>query len=396
MDLDSIIHAAHWKGVVAITGCAPGLVTELLQPGGGSATLLDAHIPYASSALTGFIGHTPEKYCSQQVAQEMASAAFSRAHELREAGDSTTNLFGLGITATLRKRGSEREGRTHQVFISFQTFNMGYTHHVVFDSRLERLDEERLVTFIALDILSRHLLGKRFDTGLVLENKTIVNIFDEKDDSWFIRKSTERQRYPDDLKRLLDHSCDVDNFYTRDGIDINDVKILIPGSFNPFHKGHRQMAEIAERHFGTRPTYELSISNVDKGRLSGFEVLKRVEAFEKLRAKDSNPVFANLVVTNAPSFVEKALVFPNSVFVIGIDTWYRLIDDKYYRHSSKVRDECLEKIRERGCSFLVLGRFVNGKYHTLPNDETSKGLAVGLSEEEFRVDVSSSKLRAAR
>ena len=80
--------------------------------------------------------------------------------------------------------------------------------------------------------------------------------------------------------------------------------------------------------------------------------------------------------------------------MVGIDTWYRLLDPKYYHHDTKIMDECLDKIRENGCSFLVLGRFVNGKYHTLPSDAKTHGLAVGLSEEEFRVDISSTQLRA--
>jgi Cytidylyltransferase-like len=424
VDIVSEIHSCPWQGVIAITGCAPNLVTDLLAPGGGSATLLEAVVPYASKSLEQFIGKKPSnkgwKFCSAEVAAEMASAAFSRASELAPGPDTPeygTPLFGLGITATLRKNGPEREGRVHQVFISFQTCNMAYNHHVVFDSKLSRLDEERLVSQVALDVLSRHLLDKRHK--VLLPTKTLISPVDtspsgiykhpetpinndgifKPDDWWLIKESTEKQQFPEELQNLLDGTCyDEDIVWDpKVGLlapSLRTARVVIPGSFNPFHEGHRSMVRVAQKCIGlgnVKPILELSIANVDKGRLSGHEVLNRIQSFKNYQdsAVQGDP-FADFVVTDADNFVLKSSRFPGATFIIGIDTWYRLIDPKYYRN---VMDECHTKIKENGCSFLVLGRFVNGSYHTLPTDKKTRGLAIGLSEEEFRVDISSTQLR---
>jgi nicotinic acid mononucleotide adenylyltransferase len=408
VDIVSEIHSCPWQGVIAITGCAPNLVTDLLAPGGGSATLLEAVVPYASKSLEQFIGRKPSnhgwKFCSAEVAAEMASAAFSRATELAPDPNSPehgTPVFGLGITATLRKNGPEREGRIHQVFISFQTCNMAYNHHVIFDSKLSRLDEEHLVSRVALDVLSRHLLDKRHK--VLLPTRTLIGNTQtfKPDDWWLVKESTEKQQFPEELQRLLDGAEGEDLVWDpKLGVltpGLRTGRVVIPGSFNPFHEGHRSMVRAAKKHLAlgdVKPILELSIANVDKGRLSGHEVLNRIQSFKHYQDRERDILFADLVVTDADNFVLKSFRFPNATFIIGVDTWYRLVDPKYYRHETRFMNECHAKIKENGCSFLVLGRFVNGSYHTLPTDKKTKGLAIGLSEEEFRVDISSTQLRS--
>ena len=81
--------------------------------------------------------------------------------------------------------------------------------------------------------------------------------------------------------------------------------------------------EAAQKHYPDYIcTFELSLHNADKGDLSPDSLSKRMEQFEKLQL--------NLALTNLPLFVEKAQVFPKSVFVIGWDTYIRLVDPKYY------------------------------------------------------------------
>lgn len=341
----------------------------------------------------------------------MASAAFSRATEIGPEPGSPeygTPLFGLGITATLRKNGPEREGRIHQVFISFQNCNMAYNHHVVFDSKLSRIEEEHLVSQVALDVMSRHLLDKRHKP--LLPTRTLDSDGELKRDGWWLLKeSTERQQFPDGLQKLLDGAGYNEDIVwdTRLGLLENlrllnvknrENRVVIPGSFNPFHDGHHSMVKAAIKHFNLRdedkkPILELSIANMDKGRLSGYEVLNRIKSFQEYQSRNQDYLFADFVITDADSFVLKSYRFPRATFVIGIDTWYRIIDPKYYRNDIRFMDECHAKIKENGCNFLVMGRFVNGSYHTLPTDKTTKGLAIGLSEEEFRVDVSSTQIR---
>ena len=68
------------------------------------------------------------------------------------------------------------------------------------------------------------------------------------------------------------------------------------------------------------PLYELSINNADKGQICVDSLMERVKQFHD----------SELVITVSPLFVQKALLFQNSNFVIGYDTYIRLVDAKYY------------------------------------------------------------------
>ena len=102
-----------------------------------------------------------------------------------------------------------------------------------------------------------------------------------------------------------------------------------------------------------------------------------------------------LVVTNSEKFEEKSKIFKESIFVIGYDTALRLVDNKYYNDDFR---KSLKIIEKNNCSFLVSGRFINKKYKK-PNNINFEGydyLFNILSEEKFRIDISSTELRRLR
>jgi hypothetical protein len=58
-----------------------------------------------------------------------------------------------------------------------------------------------------------------------------------------------------------------------------------------------------------------------------------------------------------------------------------------------------DEIRSNGCSFLVAGRKVGDNFHTLadvPVPPEIADLFTGLSEDEFRLDLSSTEIRNQR
>jgi hypothetical protein len=162
---------------------------------------------------------------------------------------------------------------------------------------------------------------------------------------------------------------------------------VLPGSFNPLHRGHRLLAAVAGRRLGAAVHFELSVANADKPDLSPDEVARRVAQFAGV-----GPVW----VTRAARFVEKAALFPGAAFVVGWDTAVRLVDPRYYGDLAR-RDAALAAIRAAGCRVVVGGRVdPAGDFRVwdgagLP--DLLRGLFEVLPEAEFRADISSTELR---
>jgi hypothetical protein len=150
------------------------------------------------------------------------------------------------------------------------------------------------------------------------------------------------------------------------------------------------MAEVAARIAEAPVAFELSVENVDKPPLSAEEVARRLAQFT-WRA----PVW----LTRAPTFEQKARLFPGAVFVVGVDTAVRLVAKEYYGDSEPRMLESLDLIRGAGCRLLVAGRVAaDGTFHSLEHvrvPERHRELFRAIPESQFRVDLSSTALRAA-
>ena len=162
--------------------------------------------------------------------------------------------------------------------------------------------------------------------------------------------------------------------------------IILSGSFNPLHEGHIELLKASSKEFKKNPLFEISIKNVDKSEINFNDLMDRINQFKSL---------GKLVVTNSAKFEEKSKIFKESIFVIGYDTALRLVDNKYYSDDFR---KSLKIIEKNNCSFLVSGRFINKNYKK-PNNINFKGydyLFNILSEEKFRIDISSTQLRRLR
>ena len=200
---------------------------------------------------------------------------------------------------------------------------------------------------------------------------------------------TARETADDPIARLLDGTART-VLVAPDGTPAADQPVagaLLSGSFNPLHAGHERLAEAAAAMLGVPVTFELPILNADKAPLGYAEIERRLAQF-----RWRYPV----VLSRAALFVEKAALFPGCVFVLGYDTAARLVDPRYYGGET-ARDAALSAIRAQGCRFLVAGRVQDGAFHTLDQiaiPASARDLFMGLPEQAFRVDLSSSAIRA--
>ena len=111
------IHAAATPLVLAITGGGSGAISALLEVPGASATVLEAVVPYSSTALEQWLGGPVDHYCSERTARAMAMAAFERARKLSDADPHT--LRGIGATASLVSNRPKRG--PHRIHVAWQS-----------------------------------------------------------------------------------------------------------------------------------------------------------------------------------------------------------------------------------------------------------------------------------
>jgi len=365
------IHASAHKLVLEFAGAGSLALFQLHSVAGSSRTILEATDRYASTSLAELLGQVPEQFVSRETAIAMAAMAYRRAMRLAEPG---TACLGVACTAAIAtdrvRRGEERCWIAVRDGAGVSSYGL-----VMLKGARDRLGEEQLVSQLLL-----RAIAEACDIAATVPLATLDGE----------QVETAREVADDPIARLLDGAARTVLVAT-DGTPLADQPLsgaLLSGSFNPLHAGHERLAEAASATLGMPVTFELPILNADKAALGYAEIERRLAQF-----RWRYPV----ALSRAALFVDKAALFPGCVFVLGYDTAARLVDRRYYGGAAD-RDAALAFIRAQGCRFLVAGRVQDGVFHTLDEiaiPDGARDLFIGLPEQAFRVDLSSTVIRAA-
>lgn len=357
----------RWFSLV-ISGGAGAVVSWLLEVPGASRSVAEIVIPYHGQAFDRFLGYRPEQYCCGSTARALAVVAFWR---LRQLLGSEAACVGVGCTASLvtdrPKRGA------HRVHVAFQTENASACFHLQLTKDIRpRVAEDQLASRIVL-------LAMAEACGLPLQPALPLRA----------EEKLERR-----LQLALPEWTQV--FLGQRPWTLAQGQLpvgtpaewaILAGSFYPLHAGHVEMARLAGQLLRRPVVLELSLQNADKPPLDYLTLAERLQTVPNDWA---------VLLTRAPTFVEKARLFPGAVFIVGVDTLARIADPRFYGNEQCARDQALAEMARLGCRFLVFGRKVGSQFLTLADLDLPtplRELCQGVPEEIFRMDISSTEIR---
>jgi phosphopantetheine adenylyltransferase len=391
IELARPIRATDWIIDIATTGAAGFLRFALWAEPGASDNLMGERWTYAQQHTDELLGRQPPdgRYSRQASAMAMAAAAFTNARRVAfERGLHGRPVMGVAMTAAVATGAVRRGADTCRIAV--RTEAGFHLVDAVFDKaslREQTRGERRLEEGIACDLLT--LLAMRSVMGLqapVLDPGWGVHApeiaagaplapshvdhtpLSERDDPFY-------QVLMPDQTLLPIADAAPDDF------------VLLPGSFNPFHHGHEQIAAMAREQTGKDVIFQITAHHPAKGVIPTPDLLARAAQLQFRW-----PV---VLFDTEGLYADKARRVPGMTMLIGADVVYGLQDLRYYNQDKAERRRLFAQLDALGTTFLVAGRAVDGYYETLGDIPVAGNVSHLFRPLGGRIDISSTQLRTA-
>lgn len=364
--LITAIHNNPRQVVLVTAGAGAQALADLLAVAGASRTLLEALVPYSAAAFDDFLGFTPVKYVAQDTAVALSGCALARARQL--APDRA--VWGLACTATITTDYPKR-GDHHAHIAVWQPENL-----IVYDLHLDkgarsREEEERLISNLMLNCMAQ---------AITLPDHLPLNLLPADN------LTASETAFAPYAQQVTNQEIAYFGISANGRILTTPPAAILSGAFNPLHQGHIQLAQAAGQCLGIPVAFECTAVNADKPPLPPETLLNRMAQFAGRRS-----VFASA----APTFLEKARLYPGIPFVVGYDTAVRILQPRFYQDSAQNLHAALSEIQSLGNTILVAGRVGDdGFFHDLHDLTIPSQFSNLFHPLPFRLDISSTDLRS--
>jgi nicotinic acid mononucleotide adenylyltransferase/nicotinamide mononucleotide (NMN) deamidase PncC len=430
---------------LAVAGGGGHAISTLAATPGASSILLEGSVTYDRKAYRAYVGlpsnTTDFRYSSHKAAKLASEAALKRALNFRSHSlKLMTGCVGVGCASALVSSSSPENVKGYGHIVATRADGSTLALNVTLAGRQDnqnrsRVEEDVFISHLVLRVME--LVQRAESEGMKTDDmKTEAgDAIAEKWEPSLAILAGEKDVPTVAAEQLLSGDAQVmvllpmykdgkpTSFRALEFPVVPNGSLVVPGSFNPPHKGHISLVNAAikatmnnlDEHISTQepPIFmELSLTNADKAPIDPSDVSHRVNTFLEL---NDMPEQWGILLTRAPLFSEKVSAledciidpaegyFPKMSFVIGTDTMVRILNPKYYGGEESAMQEAVRSMKD--VHFCVGGRleqknnssepprFVSGaeELEGLPHD--IRNMFTIIKEEDFRVDISSSEIR---